>query len=108
MSSAGRRIALIALVGAAVAGALAAHPGLAAGVLHLAPAIGLLLLLALGRYVGERQIARLAGRRFRRPAARIIAAPACLRARARVLARGGALLGASLAVRPPPVALASA
>ncbi|MEY2533005.1 MAG: hypothetical protein QOF29_915 [bacterium] len=108
MSSAGRRIALIALVCATVAAAVAVHPALAPGLLHLAPAIGLLLLLALGRYVGERQIARFAGRRVRRPGHTPAAAPALLRARARVLARGGALLGASLAVRPPPGAPASA
>jgi hypothetical protein len=77
-------------------------PGLEVGVLFLAPAIVLLASLLTGRYVGEERLRRLAAafrpnRRRRLPtAAARIARPRAL------MPRGGRLVGASLAVRPPP------
>jgi hypothetical protein len=77
-------------------------PGLETGVLFLSPAIVLLASLLTGRYIGEERLARLAAAFVaprRRPAR-------TLRARARrcprSLPRGGRLIAASLAVRPPP------
>jgi uncharacterized protein len=67
------------------------------------PALGLLVLLWLGHYPGERLRLRLAGAR-RRPARAVAAIPSprhLLFARPR-LPRGGALLGAALAGRAPP------
>lgn len=80
-----------------------------AGLLHLAPALVLLLPLVAGRYVGEDRLARLATN-VRVPV--VLRAPASvvpqLSRTARVLAaRGARLLAASLAERgPPAVALA--
>ena len=73
-------------------------------VLWISPALVLALPLLVGRYVGERGIARLAARfvvRARRAArslsARLPRAPRAL------LPRGGRLLAASLAERGPPL-----
>ncbi|EHN11221.1 hypothetical protein PAI11_19090 [Patulibacter medicamentivorans] len=70
--------------------------------LTLAPALVAFALLASGRYVGEERLAR-AARAFRarrrRPARRLAAVGAAPRA---VPPRGGRLIAASLAVRPPP------
>jgi hypothetical protein len=71
------------------------------GLLFLAPAVLLALPLIAGRYVGAERLIRAAGQR--RPAARrsasVLPAP---RPRWRVPPRGGMLIAASLAVRPPP------
>ncbi len=76
------------------------------GLLHLAPALVLVVALLVRRYPGERMIVRLAGS----------GSPTRVRRRARVRARkpqtyvaalvprGGLLLARSLAVRPPPAA----
>jgi hypothetical protein len=70
-----------------------------------APAFVLLAPLLAGRYLGERQIERLAAarvphpRRATRPSATSIAS----RAPRVLLPRGGRLLATSLAVRPPPL-----
>jgi hypothetical protein len=76
--------------------------GISPDVLLAAPALILLLPLLAGRYVGEDGIARLSARmatpRLRPAAAR---APQPRRAPL-VLARGGRLIGASLARRGPP------
>jgi hypothetical protein len=95
---------MIAVAALALLAAALIHPGLATGVLHLAPALTILALLFLGRYVGEGTIARIAGHRERRAPRTAHVAPQ-LRPLARALARGGDLLGAALAVRPPPAAL---
>ncbi len=67
------------------------------------PALGLLLVLWLGHYPGERLRLRLAdaGRRPARPGAAVPSPRHLLVARPR-LPRGGALLGAALAGRAPP------
>ena len=95
-----RVLVALAVAGAVLAAALT--PALAVGLLTLAPALLLLGLLANGRYVGVQQLARLRsalrGRR-RRPAPAVPTAP--LRP-APFLPRGGRLIAAALAVRPPP------
>lgn len=86
-------------------GLLDASLGLSLGVAHLAPFLLMLVPLLSGRYVGERRLARLVG---------VLSQPRChprsssLPPRARVvwMPRGSGLLGRSLAVRPPPAALA--
>jgi hypothetical protein len=75
--------------------------GLGAGFMFMAPALTLVFPLLAGRYVGEECLLSLAR-----------AVPSPRRARLRVivmrsgfeplLARGGRLIGAALAVRPPP------
>jgi hypothetical protein len=73
------------------------------GLLHLAPALTLALVLITRRYPGERLIVRLAGSPVR--ARRRVRARAAVKPRTHVAAlspRGGLLLGRSLAVRPPP------
>jgi hypothetical protein len=77
--------------------------GSAEGVLMLAPALLLGAALVSGRYVGEEAIARVRrlspARRARgRARSRIVA----VRPPARIAPRGGLLLAASLATRPPP------
>jgi hypothetical protein len=72
--------------------------GLDTGLLFLAPAFVLVLPLLAGRYPGERALApRLA------PARRAVAFALSLpRPRARLVPRGGLLVGCSLAGRAPP------
>jgi hypothetical protein len=72
--------------------------GLDTGLLFLAPAFLLLLPLLAGHYVGERMLAPL------RPAVRRAVAHVVRRSRptARLVPRGGLLLGCSLAGRAPP------
>ena len=72
--------------------------GLDTGLLFLAPAFLLLLPLLAGRYVGERALAPLCAP-GRRPAARAIRLG---RPTARLVPRGGLLVGCSLAGRAPP------
>src|SRR6185369_15187110 len=69
------------------------------GLLYLA--LTLALPLVLGRYVGEEQLAVLAGRARSRPRRRAtpVAGP---RSCARVMERGGRLVAAGMAKRPPP------
>jgi len=99
------RRAFLAAAAIVLAAAAALVPYAGAGVLHLAPLLLLLGLLAAGRYVGERQLERLRGllqrrraRARRRPTA---GRPAPPRPRSAV-PRGGLLIASSLAVRPPP------
>jgi hypothetical protein len=94
---------MIAVAALALLAAALVHPGLETGVLHLAPALTIVALLFLGRYVGERTIARIAGHGEPRAPRMSRVAPQ-LRPLARTLARGGDLLGTALAVRPPPAA----
>jgi len=84
----------------------AALGGAGAEVLMALPALGFFLPLLAGRYVGEERLARLAAvvrarRAVRRAPAAVAGAAARLRP-AVVLPRGGRLIAASLAVRPPP------
>jgi hypothetical protein len=78
--------------------------GVHSDVLLAAPVLVFALPLLAGRYVGEEQLARLAAAYLgarRRPAVTI--APHARRT-ARRLPRGGRLIAAALAVRPPPAA----
>jgi hypothetical protein len=74
---------------------------LSSGVLFVLPALLLAVPLLFGRYLGERTLSRLAGKltpqRPRRTAARPRVRPTLV-----LLPRGGRLIAASLAVRPPP------
>jgi fatty acid desaturase len=96
-------VVLLAVALAAFATAVVV-PGLETGVLFLSPAIVMLALLLGGHYVGETQLRRLAAawrqRRSRR--ARVERHPLHGRPRA-LMPRGGRLVAASLAVRPPPL-----
>jgi hypothetical protein len=79
---------------------------LAPALLYAAPLLILALPLIAGRYVGEEHIARFAVARRRprrRPIARV-AFPAAARRDVLAVPRGGRLIAASLAVRPPPAA----
>jgi hypothetical protein len=80
--------------------------GLSVGFLFLAPAVILALPLLAGRYVGAERLSRIvrtrALRRRRVPDANL--AP---RAWGLVPPRGGLLIAASLAMRPPPLAISA-
>jgi hypothetical protein len=82
--------------------------GVLTGILCLLPALALAATLLAKRYPGERTLTRLAapGRRMRweRPHASV---PRAARSFA-VAVHGGLLIARSLAVRPPPAALAAA
>jgi hypothetical protein len=72
------------------------------GLLYLAPALLLCAPLVAGRYVGEQQLAELAGRSPARPSRRLerLAVP---HSHTRLMQRGGRLVASSLAKRPPPM-----
>jgi len=93
---------LFALAGLTLGLASLTLVGVGSDVLLAVPALALALPLLAGRYVGEEQLARL-GAAFvaprRRPSPALV--PVARRAPRR-LPRGGRLLAASLAVRPPP------
>ncbi|HEY2142281.1 MAG TPA: hypothetical protein VGG98_09515 [Solirubrobacteraceae bacterium] len=76
--------------------------GSSVGFLFLAPAVLLALPLLAGRYIGAERLRRIARTRspHRRRASAASRAP---RAWGLVPPRGGLLIAASLAVRPPPV-----
>jgi hypothetical protein len=76
--------------------------GYQSGLLYLAPALVLALPLLLGRFVGEDQLAGLAGRAATRPRRRRVLRVAPPRSRARVMQRGGRLVASGMAKRPPP------
>jgi hypothetical protein len=93
---------LLGLAGLTLALASLTLVGVHSDVLLAAPVLVFGLPLLAGRYVGEEQLARLAAAFLatrRRPAATI--APHA-RGSARRLPRGGRLIAAALAVRPPP------
>lgn len=82
--------------------------GLSAGFMFMAPALTLVFPLLAGRYVGEERLLSLA-RAIPPPTRRSTQRPPT-RSRGGfepLLARGGRLIGAALAVRPPPATLAS-
>jgi len=94
-------LALLALVALALGGAIGS---LQTGVLTLAPALALAVLMLTRPYLGERVIAQLRARGGkRRNAAAATLAPACAHPR---VARGGRLIALALAGRAPPLALA--
>jgi hypothetical protein len=103
-----RILRLLALTGAGalLLAAVLAIAGPGDGLLHLAPALLLVLPLVAGRYVGEEHLVALVATRrpgrLPRPA-KAIAARATPAPRA-LVARGGLLLAAALAERGPPVA----
>jgi hypothetical protein len=82
--------------------AVSAVLGVHGDVLLALPALLLLLPLLAGRYVGEDRLARLAASFV--PPRRRAGTPLAMRVRRarRTLPRGGRLIAASLAVRPPP------
>jgi hypothetical protein len=84
---------------------LAALSGVETGLLYLTPALALCAPLVLGRYVGEEQLAELAGRSAPRASRRPSRVPVP-RSRVRVMRRGGRLVASSLAKRPPPAVAA--
>lgn len=71
--------------------------------LMMAPVLALAVLMATRPYLGERMLAKLAARRARRPVRRV-ALPTPWPGAS--IARGGRLIGAALAGRAPPLALA--
>lgn len=94
---------LFALAGLTLALASLTFVGVHSDLLLAAPVLVFALPLLAGRYVGEEQLARLAAAFVvarRRPAAQLV--PTARRA-PHSLPRGGRLIAASLAVRPPPV-----
>jgi hypothetical protein len=72
------------------------------GLLYLAPALLLLLVLSLGRYPGERMLIR-AARALRRGPGSANSEPRVRRIALLAFPRGGKLLAMSLAGRAPPV-----
>lgn len=93
---------LFALAGLTLVLAPLTLVGLHTDVLLAAPVLVFALPLLAGRYVGEEQLARLVAAfvaERRRPATALV--PTVRRAPQR-LPRGGRLIAASLAVRPPP------
>jgi hypothetical protein len=88
---------------------LVAHfvAGMGEGIAMLAPALALFIPLLAGRYVGEQRIARFRTARTA-PAPRrrsAVCSHLARRAPAALVPRGGLLLAASLATRPPPHAV---
>jgi hypothetical protein len=76
--------------------------GAETGLTYLAPALLLCAPLIVGRYVGEDQLAELAGRSPAWPSRRHVRVPEP-RSHMRLMQRGGRLVASSLAKRPPPV-----
>jgi hypothetical protein len=93
---------LLAVCILAAAGLLAGSiVGLGSGCLFLAPALLLALPLLAGRYLGAERLSRIARTHLApRPTLSSARKP---RMWGVVLPRGGMLIGASLAVRPPPL-----
>ena len=78
------------------------------GLLFLAPALALALLMVARRYPFERRIAAIsAGRRSNARRAPKTVRAGSARRRVAVRPRGGALIALSLATRPPPAITAS-
>lgn len=78
------------------------NSGFAEGVLCLAPALLLGVVLVTRRYPGERLLARWAGHVPRPPRAAVRGGLPARRPGAGSVPRGGLLMGFALAVRPPP------
>ena len=97
------RLLLFGLAGLTLALAALTQAGVDSDVLMALPALLFVLPLMAGRYVGEERLARLAAACV--PARRRATGSLLTTARRmpRALPRGGHLIAASLAVRPPPV-----
>jgi hypothetical protein len=94
---------LVALAAAcAVAGGLVGLGHVSPDLLLLAPVLLLAVPLALGRYVGEDALERLRAAVHRPRALRAPVAAPRPRCAPVLAVRGGRLIGAALAVRPPP------
>jgi hypothetical protein len=93
-------VGLVAVLGAAVL----LDRGAA---LYLGPLLFVLVPLAVGYFPGERTLARVRRPRRRCVVRGVVCGMRPPAAPPRLLARGGGLLGCSLAVRPPPVGLAA-
>jgi hypothetical protein len=101
MSLRGQRLLLAAVALAGVLLAGIGFLGVAEGLLYLAPALVLALPLLAGRYLGAERLSRIAKTRSRHRR-RAAASPRAPLVWGHVLPRGGLLIAASLAVRPPP------
>jgi hypothetical protein len=96
---------LFGLAGLTLALAALTLAGVPSDVLLAVPVLLFALPLMAGRYVGEEHLARLAAvfvAARRRPAGSV---PTAARRSPLAVPRGGRLIAASLAVRPPPAAL---
>lgn len=99
-----RRLAL-ALTAVGLCCVLPIALGAPVDLLLAAPVLLLALPLLSGGYVGEELLHRIArGRASRRPRRRLRSAGPSARPARTLVPRGGELIAASLAVRPPPVA----
>ena len=101
-----RRASGLVAVMVVLAGLSLCVDGLAAGLLHLAPALALATCLLGGRYLGEERLATLAAGAGsdRGPWPRTSGLDRLLRAPRASVRRGGALIAVSLGRRGPPVA----
>ena len=97
-----RLMAALALLSSAVVLA-ACLLGAAAEIAYLAPVLVLAVPLLAGRFVGEERIARAVRARRRRPVRALGGEVGVPRRTTVALPRGGRLIAASLAVRPPPL-----
>ena len=97
-----RLLLAFVLASIGIASALDALTGSCAGLAHALPFVLLVVPLLVGRYFGERHLARLIGA-LPPPSRRRAARGQPRRVYARTLPRGGCLIAHSLAVRPPPV-----
>ncbi|HEV7808727.1 MAG TPA: hypothetical protein VGO80_23180 [Solirubrobacteraceae bacterium] len=95
---------LFALAGLSLAIASLTLLGVQSDVLLAAPVLVFVLPLLVGRYLGEEQLARLADAFVSRRPRRVAALVPTTRRGSQILPRGGHLIAASLAVRPPPAA----
>jgi hypothetical protein len=96
-----RRILLAAAVATSALLLLAALAGHAEMLAYAAPLFLVAVPLLAGRYVGEERLVALGGHVARRPRRPVAEHPRAPRPVA-LLPRGGRLIAASLAVRPPP------
>jgi hypothetical protein len=97
-----RRFAFAFLCATAAWSLVLAALGSTTGLLFLVPALLLALPLALGRYLGENALEAVRTRRRPRPRPARAVLPAATQALLTLLPRGGRLIAASLAKRPPP------
>jgi hypothetical protein len=95
---------LFALAGLTLAIAPLTVLGVHGDVLLAAPVLVFVLPLLVGRYLGEEQLARMAAAFVTTRRRRVAALVPTARRAAPILPRGGHLIAASLAVRPPPAA----
>lgn len=102
-----RRLLVLTLVAALGSVVVIALSGGDAGVLGLAPAVAIALLLSRRRYPGAGLLLAMRSRPARRASRRGLAPLAPVPRIVATTPRGGLLLARSLAVRPPPLALSA-